>query len=209
MTQLQVNPAAALPARRRGRPGYDRDRLLEIAVRTFNERGYDATSMEDLSAALGISKSAIYHHVRSKEQLLRLAADRALDALFAITLEPAARQGTAVQRLCHVLRRSVEVLLVELPYVTLLLRLRGNTELEREALARRREFDRFVSALVAEAERDGSVRPEIDPALASRLMFGMVNSVVEWYRPGAGDDAALADTLVHLAFDGLTGSPSA
>ena len=206
MTQLQVNPAAALPARRRGRPGYDRERLLEVAARTFNERGYDATSMEDLSAALGISKSAIYHHVRSKEQLLRLAADRALDGLVAVTREPAAREGPAVERLRHVVRRSVEVLLAELPYVTLLLRLRGNTEVERAALARRRAFDRFVAGLVAAAEAEGAVRQEIDPALAGRLIFGMINSISEWYRPGTGDDAALADTLVHLCFDGLTRS---
>ena len=206
MTQLQVNPAAAQPARRRGRPGYDRDRLLEVAVRTFNERGYDATSMEDLSAALGISKSAIYHHVRSKEQLLRLAADRALDGLVAVTREPAAQQGPAVERLRHVVRRSVDVLLAELPYVTLLLRLRGNTEIERAALARRRAFDRFVAGLVAAAEAEGAVRQEIDPALAGRLIFGMINSISEWYRPGTGDDAALADTLVNLCFDGLTRS---
>lgn len=209
MTQLEVNPAALRPARRRGRPGYDRERLLEVAARTFNERGYDATSMEDLSAALGISKSAIYHHVDGKEQLLRLAADRALDGLFAVTAEPAARRGPAVERLRHVVRRSVEVLLAELPYVTLLLRLRGNTEIERAALARRREFDRFVAGLVAAAEAEGAVRPEIDPALASRLLFGMVNSISEWYRPGTGHDVALADTLVHLCFDGLTRSAPA
>jgi AcrR family transcriptional regulator len=209
MTQLQVNPTAAQPARRRGRPGYDRERLLEVAARTFNERGYDATSMEDLSAALGISKSAIYHHVSSKQHLLRLAVDRALDALVGVTREPAALHGPAVVRLRHVLRRSVEVLLTELPYVTLLLRLRGNTALERVALVRRRDFDRIVAGLVAEAQREGAVRSDVDPALASRLLFGMVNSIIEWYRPGAGDDQALADTVVHLCFDGLTRSSPA
>lgn len=48
---------------KRGRPGYDLDSLLRVAVAAFNERGYDGTSMEDLAARLGISKSAIYHHV--------------------------------------------------------------------------------------------------------------------------------------------------
>jgi AcrR family transcriptional regulator len=135
--------------------------------------------------------------------------DRALGALFAVIREPAATEGPAADRLRHVVRRGVEVLIAELPYVTLLLRLRGNTELERTALARRREFDQFVAALVAEAQRDGSVRPEIDPALAGRLVFGMVNSITEWVRRGAGDDALLADTLVHLSFDGLSRSPAA
>src|SRR5215204_5230097 len=109
---------------RRGRPGYDRDALLRVAVQVFTERGYDGTSMEDLAVRLGITKSSIYHHVPGKEELLRLAVDRALDALFAVTLEPAATTGRAVDRLEHVVRRSVDVLAAELPFVTLLLRVR-------------------------------------------------------------------------------------
>src|SRR6266699_127205 len=93
---------------KRGRPGYDLDSLLAVVVQVFNERGYDGTSMEDLSARLGISKSAIYHHVAGKQELLRLSVDRALDALFAVLEEPAARSGPAIRRLEHVVRRSCE-----------------------------------------------------------------------------------------------------
>ena len=75
------------------------------------------------------------------------------------------------------------VLVERLPYVTLLLRVRGNTDVERAALARRRAFDALVASLVEEAERDGDIRADIDPKLAARLLFGTVNSIVEWYRP--------------------------
>ena len=68
--------------RRRGRPGYDLEAALRVAVEVFNERGYDGASMEDLSRRLGIAKSGIYHHVSGKEELLRLALDRALDGLW-------------------------------------------------------------------------------------------------------------------------------
>jgi AcrR family transcriptional regulator len=189
---------------RRGRPGHSLDSLLEVAVAVFNERGYEATSMEDLAARLGVTKSAIYHHVPSKAELLRLAVDRALDALFAVTEEPGARTGRAIDRLEHVVRGSVRVLAAELPFVTLLLRVRGNTEVERAALQRRREFDRIVTALVAAAEREGDVRPDVDPAVTSRLLFGTVNSLVEWYRPGGEvSPEGLADAVVRTAFDGL------
>ena len=189
---------------RRGRPGHSLDSLLEVAVAVFNERGYEATTMEDLAARLGVTKSAIYHHVPSKVELLRLALDRALDALFAVTEEPGARTGRAIDRLEHVVCGSVRVLAAELPFVTLLLRVRGNTEVERAALQRRREFDRIVTALVAAAERDGDVRPDVDPAVTSRLLFGTVNSLVEGYRPGGElSPEALADTVVRTAFDGL------
>ena len=66
--------------------------------------------MEELAARLGITKSAIYHHVPSKVELLRLALDRALDALFAVTEEPGATTGRAIDRLEHVVRGSVRVL---------------------------------------------------------------------------------------------------
>lgn len=194
---------------RRGRPGHSLDSLLHVAVAVFNERGYEATSMEDLAARLGVTKSAIYHHVRGKEELLRLAVDRALDGLFAVTEEPQARTGRAIDRLEHVVRGSVRVLAAELPFVTLLLRVRGNTEAERAALQRRREFDRIVTALVAAAEEEGDVRPDVDPAVTSRLLFGTVNSLVEWYRPGRGLSADdLADAVVRTAFDGLRTGPT-
>jgi AcrR family transcriptional regulator len=195
-------------AARRGRPGHSLESLLAVAVAVFNERGYEATSMDELALRAGITKSAIYHHVPGKEELLRLAVDRALDGLFAVTREPEATTGPAIDRLEHVVRGSVRVLTAELPFVTLLLRVRGNTDVERAALERRREFDRIVSDLVRAAEREGSVRPDVDPAVIGRLLFGTVNSLTEWYRPGGpltADD--LANALVATTFDGLRTAP--
>jgi AcrR family transcriptional regulator len=178
--------------------------VLRRAIELFNRQGYDGTSMGDLARELGLSKSAIYHHVPSKVELLRLALDRALDGLFAVTEEPGAMSGRAIDRLEHVVRGSVRVLVDELPFVTLLLRVRGNSDVEAAALKRRREFDRIVTELVRAAEDEGDVRPDVDPAVTSRLLFGSVNSLTEWYRPDGGLSAeALADALVATTFDGL------
>jgi AcrR family transcriptional regulator len=189
---------------RRGRPGHSLDSLLAVAVAVFIERGYEATTMEELAARSGVTKSAIYHHVPRKDELLRLALDRALDGLFAVVRESEAVTGPAIDRLEHVVRGSVRVLATELPFVTLLLRVRGNSEVERTALQRRREFDRVVSDLVRAAVAEDSVRADVDPGVLGRLLFGTVNSLVEWYRPDgplSGDD--LADALVAAMFDGL------
>src|SRR5580692_7266856 len=131
-----------------GRPGYDLESLLSVAVSVFNERGYDGTSMEQLSRRLGITKSSIYHHVDGKEDLLRMALDRALDGLFEAIADAQNAGGPAIHQLERLVYRSVEVLSERLPYVTLLLRVRGNTEVERNALERRRQFDRIVADLV-------------------------------------------------------------
>jgi hypothetical protein len=121
-----------------------------------------------------------------------------------VTEEPGATSGRAIDRLEHVVRGSVRVLAAELPFVTLLLRVRGNSEVERNALQRRREFDRVVTGLVRTAEEEGDVRPDVDPAITSRLLFGTVNSLTEWYRPEGGlTPDELADALVTTTFAGL------
>jgi len=200
-----VSSPAVLPsARRRGRPGYDLASVLAVAVELFNEKGYEGTSMRDLAARLGIAKSAIYHHVTGKEELLSLALDRALDGLAVVISRARALPAPAVERLEYLVRGSVEVLEAESPYVTLLLRVRGNTDVERAALEARRAFDRFVAELVAEAVRDGDIRPDADAMITARLLFGLINSIVEWYRPDRRPKTGpLADAVCAMAFDGL------
>lgn len=193
---------------RRGRPGYDRETLLRIAVEVFNERGYDGTSMDDLARRLGITKAAIYYHVAGKEELLRLGIDRALDGLAEVAQEVEASDAPAVDRLEHLIRGSVEVLVDRLPFVTLLLRVRGNTQTERSALSRRRAADHLAVRLVEEAVADGDLRPDAHPPTTGRLLFGMVNSLVEWYTPGGPvGPRELADAVCAMLFDGLRQTP--
>jgi hypothetical protein len=81
---------------------------------------------------------------------------------------------------------------------------RGNSPVEQAALQRRRQFDRVVTDLVRAAEEEGDIRPDVDPAISSRLLFGTVNSLTEWYRPDGGLSADdLADALVVTTFQGL------
>lgn len=191
-----------VPKRAVGRPArYALEDLLDVVAGEFLVRGYDATSMEDLATATGLTKSALYHHVTGKEQFLRFAVTHALGELFGVLDRKEATTGPAVDRLQFVVRESVEVLVANLPSVTLLLRVRGNTETEKWALAQRRAFDKRLTELVKQAVDEGDLRSDLDPALVTRLLFGMVNSVVEWYRPGHG--SGVPDALVALAFDGL------
>jgi AcrR family transcriptional regulator len=178
--------------------------MLAASVEVFNARGFDGTSMEDLSQRLGIGKSAIYHHVESKDALLGLALDYALDGLEQAADEVRGLDASAMQRLETLLRRSVEVLVERLPYVTLLLRVRGNSEVERRALARRRRIDRFAADLVKDAVGEGELLPDLDPAVTARLMFGLVNSMTEWLKPGKRYNAdELATAVAAALFGGL------
>jgi AcrR family transcriptional regulator len=201
---LDTSPES--PGPRRGRPGYDQATVLRRAIDLFNRQGYDGTSMSDLAKELGLTKSAIYHHVDSREQLLAAALDEALDGLTdaidaAVDAEP---ETSAADRLRAAVEQSVHILVDHLPAVTLLLRVRGNSEVELAALARRRVLDDKLASLVRAAATEGAVRDDVPPELISRLLFGMVNSVVEWYRPGGPVSAEeLAASITALAFEGL------
>src|SRR3954451_24154007 len=105
-----TSAAESKPPARRGRPGYDQETVLRRAIELFNTQGYEATSIGDLARELGLTKSAIYHHVSSKESLLSAALDEALDGLSAaidtaVNAEPGAsaysRLRTAVEQSVH------------------------------------------------------------------------------------------------------------
>ena len=180
--------------------------MLRRAIELFNRQGYDATSIGDLARELGLTKSAIYHHVPSKETLLAAALDEALDGLEqAIDTAADEAAGTsAYERLRTAVHQSVVVLGDHLPAVTLLLRVRGNSEVELAALERRRVIDDTLAGLVRAAVDEGALRADIAPELISRLLFGMVNSLVEWYRPdGPLPVEDLSTAIVDLAFEGL------
>jgi len=188
---------------------YDADRVVDVAVSVFLERGYDHASMGDIAKAAGLGKSSIYHHVAGKEELLERGLDRALDALFAALDEPDASRGPAIDRLRTMIRRTVEIMCDQLAEVALLLRVRGNTDVERRVLKRRRELDRIMTSLVEQAIAEGDLRADLDPALVSRLVFGMSNSVVEWYRPGgAVHPEVIVESITTIVFEGLAAAPS-
>ena len=185
------------------RKPYDIDSLTDVALRVFAERGYDGASMDDVARAAGITKASIYHHVSGKEALLERGLGRALDALSAILDEPPSREGRAIDRLHHIVERVAEVTMQLLPELTVLFRVHGTSKSERSAVERRRAFDRFVTEIIAQAQREGDARADLEPRLVARLIFGMSNSVVEWYRRGTLTREGIARAVVAIAFEGI------
>jgi len=186
------------------RKPYDIDSLTDVALRVFAERGYDGASMDDVARAAGITKASIYHHVSGKEALLERGLGRALDALFSILDEPQSRDGRAIERLHYIVERVAEPKMQLLPELTVLTRVHGHSKSERPAVERRRAFARVVTDLIKEAQHDGDVRADLEARLVSLLIFGMSNSVFEWYRTGSLTRESIAHAIVAIAFDGIT-----
>ncbi len=188
----------------RERKPYNLDALLDVAVRVFLERGYDGSSLDRVARAAGITKASIYYHARGKEDLLLRGVGRAFDALFAVLSQAQNESGSALSRMKNVVRGTIEIAIAKQPEVALLLRVRGNTRAERRILQRRRELDHMIATMLAHAQEEGGLRRDLDPRLATRLLFGMINSITEWYRPeGTMHAPEIAETVFKIAFEGL------
>jgi len=186
------------------RSQYDIDSLTDVALRVFADLGFDGASMDDVAREAGITKAAIYHHVSGKEELLERGLDRALEALFAILDESEARDGPPAERLRFIVKRVAELAIALRPEVTVLVRVGGSSRAARRAIARRRTFDANVAVIVRAAQAGGAVNPSLDGDLVVRLIFGLTNSLVEWYKPaGPLSTETIVATVVQIVFSGI------
>ena len=183
--------------------------MLEVIVKVFTDHGYDAATLELIAKRLGLSKSAVYHHFTSKQAMLELALNRVLGALEEVFSAPEATTGPAIDRIRFVVTGAVSVACEQRPYLLLLLRLHGNSETELQAMERRRGFDAKLRRLFELSLAEGTLRDDIDPGLAERFTFGLINSVVEWYRPGGRfTHKEIADSVLRFLGGGLTPQPA-
>ncbi len=195
---------SSIEAPRRGRPGHDQNSMLEVIVQVFTDHGYDASSLGMIASRLGLSKSAVYHHFASKAEMLEIALERALGELERVFDDAEAQGGDAVARIRYIVREAVLVACAQQPYLILLLRLHGNSEVELRALERRRVLTARLRETFRAARAEGSLRDDLDPGLAARFTFGLVNSLVEWYRPdGPTPPQALAEAVLSYVRSGL------
>ena len=178
--------------------------ILRGAAQAFRERGFHATRLEDVAAALGRTKGSLYYYFRSKEQILYFCQDHALDALLAAGRLAERRRCDAATALEELLAAHVETVLGETGG--------GPAHLEVEALpprmraliiAKRDRYEATVRKLVGRGQRSG-VFDAGDPALLARVVLGAVNSTARWYRPGGRlDPAAIGREVARRVVHGL------
>jgi AcrR family transcriptional regulator len=181
-----------------------RMKILESAVKSFARRGFYGTSMDDIAEELRLTRGSLYYYFHDKEEILALchlvaleAVNRTLDRVRAEGLPPA----EAVRRLVV---EHVRVMVDRFHGTAL--------ALEVDALdpARRREVvdlrDRFESGL-REVVADGVARGvfrAVDPKVTAFAMFGAINWVGRWFKPGGGTDPeTIGQAFADLFLSGL------
>lgn len=181
-----------------------RQEILRTAARLFRERGYDATSMNDISAALKLSKGGLYHHFRSKDEILYQIMDHAMDITEERVLTPIRDIADPEERLRGLIRLHIELVLrARDREITVILHENHPLPagLRKRVNARKKGYIHYLEQLIMEVQRARDSHNVTHRAAAFALL-GMINWIYQWYRPEGGlkeDDLVRQYTEIFFA----------
>jgi AcrR family transcriptional regulator len=185
--------------------------ILEGAAQLFSERGYAATSLQEIADEIGISRSSLYHYFSNKEEMLiRLVGDLVTSSEVALKQMRAADAADSTAQL----RLAVDALLGPIAEAPNRFRLLLTVEAELPtAIARRwretrRKIVAEVTEIIREGVRSGQFRP-IDEQIATFTVLGMCNWVAWWPDRQREDLELVQQGIADIAVSGLVGSGSA
>jgi AcrR family transcriptional regulator len=196
------------PSRPTLRAKYDRRRhaVVDAAAHAFAQRGYHATSIDDLVAATGLQRGGLYHYIGAKQELLLLIHDELMSPLLEQAEQVVAAASGPEQALRDLLRVWVEHVAAHRDHMTVFTEERRLLESDpawesvREA---RERFRDLLAGLLADGGRSGAFRIS-DPDMALYSILGIVNYMSVWLDPGGRlTPAEIADHCAALLLDGL------
>src|SRR5271169_4466289 len=163
-----------------------RQEILRTAARLFQQRGYDATSMNDVAAALKLSKGGLYHHFQSKDEILFEIMNHAMELTQERVIGPASTIADPVERLRALIRLHIEVVLSPRDReITVMLHENHPLPpaLRKRINHRKKEYVHFVENLIAEVQQTSEAKSSVSPRAAAFALLGMINWIYQWYKP--------------------------
>jgi TetR/AcrR family transcriptional regulator, cholesterol catabolism regulator len=188
-----------------------RQDVVDTAAQIFYEKGYRSTSIRDIAERVGMLKGSLYYYIDSKESLL-VEVLRGLHRDALARIEAAVDAETApVARLRAFVAALVAFNAENVVRIGIYYRDFRSLSVDRQAeiIDERDRYDRLLRTLIERAQADEVVRPDLDPKVTSLAILGAVNSVHQWYVPGAGlEPAELAGAFADFAVAGCLQSAS-
>jgi AcrR family transcriptional regulator len=178
--------------------------LLEAAAEIFYEKGYDATSLQDIADKVGILKGSIYYYIETKADLRdNLLLEVHNDGL-AMIRELADVDGGIFDKLEAMIRGHVDYVCGNLAKTTVYLQeLTKLGAAERTRLFGSSTYRDVFLEVIQQGQREGMIQPDLDPKLTAQAMLGSLNSLYKWYRPSRGRPSrGVADYFVTTLLRG-------
>jgi len=192
-----------------------RQEILRAAARLFQQQGYDATSMNDVAAALKLSKGGLYHHFQSKDEILFHIMSHAMEiteerVINVVRRIDGATVAGAEERLRTLIRLHIQVVLSpEDREITVMLHENHPLPptLRRKINGRKKDYVHFVEHIIADVQRKHNSPSQVTPRAAALALVGMINWIYQWYKPGGpltGEE--IARQYSEIFFRGAIGS---
>lgn len=173
-----------------------RQDIVDAAAGIFSTKGYEATSMQDIAAAVGMLKGSLYYYIETKEDLLLAICLDAHSPPLGAVERVSALAGDPLQRLYALVLEHVAIFAENRTKTAVFFREFRSLSKESQALitAKGDAYTTYVRALLAEGQHDGLIDSSLDPKLASIGVIGLVNSMLFWYDPAG---PATVDQIAH------------
>jgi len=149
--------------------------ILHAAVRVFAEKGYHGCRIADVARQAGVAYGLVYHYFRNKEALLEKVFEEQWAIFLAAVRAIREGPGSSAERLAGVCRFAVDVLKTAPAAVRVLLLEMARTPNVVRAGHTRQTFEdalRLVAEMIADGQKAGEIRREIDPMVAAAGLLG-------------------------------------
>lgn len=177
------SPWASAPARKLQRET-KRQAVLQAAAQLFNERGFHATSLDDIAARLNVTKPTVYYYVKNKDEILLSCVRQGLDMMVEHIEESRRAGGKAIDQLLTCMRTYAHIVMQD--FGMCLIRV-GDEQLppdsRRELRRLKAQIDQEFRRLVAAGVVDGAIAP-CDPKMTAFVIAGALSWIARWYQPG-------------------------
>src|SRR3954447_8369175 len=196
----------------RGRPSRERqhdrevkrEAVIRAAAHAFNLKGYHNTSLDDIAAALEVTKPTVYYYVTNKEQLLFECFVAGVEQIRAGFREVREQDIPARERLHAVLRHYAKTIASEFGWVMVRVEEQDlSPEMSSHIKAMKSEIDQGIRRLIRDGIQDGSIHP-CDPKMTAFALAGALNWIAHWYRENQSmTGTQIAESFVTIFENGL------
>lgn len=194
--------------RSRSKAEISREQVLLGAAKLMRQQGYDATTLRQIAASVGIKAGSIYYHFRSKEEILDAVLDLGITTVHdavrreVIALGPDASARAKIE---VAIRTHLQALFEHGDYASVNMRIYGllPEDIRLRNMRRREAYADYWDELFRAAEEQNLIRHKFSPRVIRLILIGALNWTVEWFDPRKGPIDNIAETFSSMIFDGL------
>jgi TetR/AcrR family transcriptional regulator, cholesterol catabolism regulator len=188
-----------------------RDELVRVAARLFKEKGYKATTLNDIAQAAGLDRATVYYYVGNKEEFFRESVKGITDIniaeaerlVRAKTLDPREKVRLLVEQLMRSYEENYPQMYVYIQEEMHQLS-DQDTAWARQMAEHTHRFEKAMMTLLSQGIARGTFRADLPVQLAANALFGMFNWTHRWYKPGGKHTAhEISEAFCSIFFDGV------